>query len=402
MSNSRNLADLLTSTGDVKSDALDNVDSLPTQTSNSGKVLMSDGTDASWVSAGRKNLIINGGMDVSQRGTSSTNVSGTGYFACDRVKFWSASSTSDARWTVSQDTDAPEGFGSSYKLDCTTADATPNASYYGLLRVGLTEGQDMLSSKFGTSSAEALTLSFWVKSNITGSQQVLFVSHDSQKHAGDIFTITSADTWEKKVITISGDTNPANGFSNDNSLGFSIDMLVDAGSNYTGGTALSDSWVSRVDADKAVNNLSLGASTSNYFQITGVQLELGSVATDFEHRSYGEELALCQRYYWQMTDQGNIAQFIMTGVNSGSVQISFFPPVPFRDKPTIGLTSTTPYWESYPWNTVGTSITGATVHNGHFNSYGGEFLLSGTFSPAPTRGTNYTIDAEAFTFNAEL
>jgi hypothetical protein len=249
------------------------------------------------IGAGRKNLIINGAMQVSQRGTSSTNVSGTGYFACDRVKFWSASSTSDVRWTVSQDTNAPEGFGSSYKLDCTTADATPDASYYGLLRVGLTEGQDMLSTKFGTSSAETLTLSFWVKSNITGSQQVLFVSHDSQKHAGNTFTITSVDTWEKKVITISGDANPANGFSNDNSLGFSIDMLVDAGSNYTGGTALSDSWVSRVNADKAVNNLSLGASTSNYFQITGVQLELGSVATEFEHRSYGEELALCQRYY---------------------------------------------------------------------------------------------------------
>ena len=300
-------------------------------------------SDVSSLKSGRKNLIINGGMNVAQRGTSTTGVGTTGFFACDRVKFYAGAGggSSSSRYTVTQSTDAPSGFANSFKIDCTTANASPSAAHNTFLRFGLIENQDLIRTKFGTSSAESLTLSFWVKSNITGSQQALIVSHTNQKQAGDTFTIDSADTWEKKTITVPGDT--VNSFANNSSQAITVDMFLEAGSNYYGGTAQGTTWGARTDNTKAVNRLNISSSTSNYINFTGVQLELGSTATDFEHRSYGEELALCQRYYF---DYGYAAGADTVRFNPGAAtvasakfQMNLQFPVGMRAAPTVTVSA---------------------------------------------------------------
>jgi hypothetical protein len=243
---------------------------------------------------GRRNLIINGAMQVAQRGTSSTGVTSNGYYTCDRFKNYISGL---GTWSISQSTDAPDGFASSLKLDCTTADASPASSDY-LQVAHFIEGQDLQQLQFGSSGAKSLTLSFWVKCNKTGTGRVHFAQPDaSYRSIGGSYTISAANTWEQKTITIVGDTSGT--INNDNGIGLEIIWWLDSGSNYNSG-AMPTAWEADSAADRnAGGTLALGDSTDNEWYITGVQLEVGNVATPFEHRSYGEELALCQRYFIQ-------------------------------------------------------------------------------------------------------
>jgi hypothetical protein len=305
------------------------------------------------VRSGRKNLIINGAMQIAQRGASTTSIGqALGFFACDRVKFYNSGGAGPTL-TISQDSSAPAGFSNSFKVQTTTADTSLPASNYSLLRLGLIECQDFQQLGYGTSSAKDLTLSFWVKSNKTGTQQVLFSAHTSvQKHAGATITINTADTWEKKEFTISGyqDAN----FPNTVNLSLTVDMFLSAGSNYTSGTAVGNSWAVRTAANQAVNNLGIADSTSNYFQITGVQLEVGSVATEFEHRSYGEELALCQRYY----QTNNFTDLVMGNYNSRNAYMAIPLITTMRSAPTVVPTSSQTY-------SSGAGHTDATFYSRH-------------------------------------
>jgi hypothetical protein len=242
-------------------------------------------------SLGRRNLIINGAMQVAQRGTQVTGETGSGYKTCDR---WQAAISSLGTWTIDQSTDAPSGFSNSFKLTCTTADASPAAGDAMYLRYSI-EAQDCQHLAYGSSSANTTTLSFWVKSNKTGTYKVAPYVSDSGRLLGGTYTINSADTWEQKTITIIGDTGGS--IANDNGDGLVLHFFLGAGSNFTSGTSQS-AWTAYSAGDfGAGQTVNLADATSNYFEITGVQLEVGSVATPFEHRSYGEELALCQRYY---------------------------------------------------------------------------------------------------------
>ena len=240
---------------------------------------------------GRRNIAYNGAMQISQRGTSETGVTSGKYAnAPDRFK---VEMSSAGTWTVSQSTTAPSGFSNSYKFDCTTADASLSAGDYLQLSHYL-EGQDLQHLKKGTSDAEKVTLSFHVRSNKTGTYIVEFYDADNARSISKSYTISSADTFEKKTITIDGDTTGA--FGNDNGGSLGIFFYLGAGSNFTSGT-LNTSWGSRTLANVAVGQVNLADSTDNEWYITGVQLEVGSQATPFEHRSFGEELALCQRYF---------------------------------------------------------------------------------------------------------
>ena len=285
-------------------------------------------------SLGRRNLIINGAMQVAQRGTSETGVTSSGFKqAPDRFQpLISGMGT----WTVSQSTDSPDGFGSSYKLACTTAQASPSASDYFFLRYAF-EGQNLQGLKKGTSNAESMTLSFWVKSNVTGTGNVSFWDYDNTRNYVETYTISAADTWEYKTITVSGDTTGA--FDNNNGPSLLIDWFIDGGTDYTSGSAQA-SWAAKTNAVRgASSTLALAGSTSNYLYITGVQLEVGSVATPFEHRSYGEELALCQRYYYTCSNSGYMSG---AGVNSTSLTAVRLPtPVPMRSSPSISDNSGT-------------------------------------------------------------
>ena len=241
--------------------------------------------------SGRKNMVINGAMNVAQRATSSTGITAGGYDTVDR---FITEITTLGTWSISQSTDAPDGFAYSLFHDCTTADASPASG--DVFRMSYRfEGQDLQHLQKGTSSAKSCTVSFWIKSNKTGTGQFNIRDIDNTRGINKTYTINSADTWEYKTITIQGDTTGA--ISNDNGSSFWLMWLFNSGTNNSSGTFNSD-WHAWDWTDiNASGTLDIGASTSDYVKITGVQLELGDTATDFEHRSYGEELALCQRYY---------------------------------------------------------------------------------------------------------
>ena len=240
---------------------------------------------------GNKNLIINGAMNVAQRSTSVTGNTAGGYLTCDRINFVQNMGT----WTVIQSSDAPstEGFLNAYRIDCTTADTSVAATDYLLVQQKI-EGQNLQTLRKGTSSAKSVTLSFFVKSNTTGNFVIELYDNDNARQISALYTISSANTWEKKTVTFAGDTSGA--FDDDNAESLQINWWLGAGSNYTSGT-LNTSWASATTANRVVGTQNLAASTDNDWAITGVQLEIGEVATAFEHEDKGTTLAKCQRYY---------------------------------------------------------------------------------------------------------
>ena len=240
-----------------------------------------------------RNIVINGDMSISQRTTSTSGISTTGQFVLDR---WKLNVDGMGAWTVSQSTDVPtgQGFASSMKWDCTTADASPAADDNIQLQQRF-EGQNLQYLKKGTSSAESTTLSFWVKSNKTGTYICELRDKDnSNRHINKSYTISSADTWEKKIITFAGDTTGT--LTNDNSTSIDLNLWLGAGSTFTSGS-LQTSWGGNTSANRAVGQVNLADSTSNEWYITGVQLEAGTSASDFEFLPFDVNLNRCMRYY---------------------------------------------------------------------------------------------------------
>lgn len=281
-----------------------------------------------------RNIIINGDMSIAQRGTSTSSITSTGYHTLDRFQ---TQISSLGTWTQSQSTTVPsgQGFSSSLKMDCTTADASPSASDELRIRTKF-EGQNLQYLKKGTSSAESLTLSFWVRSNKTGTYICELMDNDnSNRHINKSYTISSADTWEKKTITYDGDTTGTLG--NDNGASLELSFWLGAGSNYTSGT-LQTSWGALTQANRAVGQVNLADSTSNEWYVTGVQLEAGTSASDFEFLSVDVNLKRCLRYYYY--DDARIemsTQRVSDGKRNGYKQF----PVPMRASPTFTSESST-------------------------------------------------------------
>ena len=276
-----------------------------------------------------RNLVVNGAMQVWQRGDTTTSVTGNSYYSADRFRNVTISA---GTWTLSKSTTVPigQGFAASLKYDCTTANASLSAGSLLMLEHRF-EGQDMQSLKKGTASAESLTLSFWVRSNKTGTYIAELRDEDNNRTISQSYTIDASDTWEKKILTFAGDTTGA--LDNDNALSFYASFYLAAGTDYSSGT-LSTSCGTRTNVNRAVGQVNLADSTSNEWYITGVQLEVGTVATPFEYRSYGEELALCQRYFHRM----NTGRFV-SGYKRHDAQCAWFykSPVPMRVTPTPTL-----------------------------------------------------------------
>ena len=239
-----------------------------------------------------RNLIINGDMSVAQRGTTSTGITSTAYYTLDRMR---TNISALGTWTQSQSTDVPtgQGFAYSLKMDCTTADASPSASDYLNIEQRL-EGQNLQHLKKGTSSAESLTLSFWVKSNKTGTYIAEIIDTTNDRNNVKGYTINSANTWEKKTLTYSGDTTGA--LTNNNGTQLRLSLWLGAGSDYTSGT-LQSGWGARNNANRLVGQVNLADSTSNEWYITGVQLEVGTSASDFEFLPFDVNYQRCKRYY---------------------------------------------------------------------------------------------------------
>ena len=241
-----------------------------------------------------RNLIINGDMQIAQRGTSVTGITSSDYHVMDRFR---TNIMSAGTWTIAQDTDVPsgQGFSNSIKLDCTTANASlsSNELVHVLQRI---EAQNLQHLKFGTSNAESLTASFWVKSNKTGTYTLTFIQPDgSNKMLAKSYTINSADTWEKKTITIEGDI--AGQIDNNNDVGLNVYWQLAVGPSRNSG-GINTSWTAyNISNEADSSQVNLADSTSNYINITGVQLEVGEGASDFEFLPYDVQLARCQRYY---------------------------------------------------------------------------------------------------------
>ena len=259
-----------------------------------------------------RNIVINGDMQIAQRSTSVASITTSGYYTCDR---WNLEISSLGTWTQSQSTDVPSGYGfsSSLKLDCTTADASPSAGDFLILSHRV-EGQNVQYLKKGTGSAVSLTLSFWVKSTKTGTFISSIIDVTNSRRISQSYTVNTTNTWEFKTLTFAGDTTGA--IANSNASGLSINFWLGAGSTYTSGT-LNTSWASSTTANFAVGQVNIADSTSNDFLITGVQLEAGTSATDFEFLPYDVDLLRCARYYYKFGDMWINTQYARFGGADG-------------------------------------------------------------------------------------
>jgi len=358
-----------------------------------------------------KNIIINGDMSIAQRGTSESGVTSSGYKTCDR---WFIDNSNMGTFTISQSTDVPtgQGFATSLKYDCTTADASPSAGDVIWLRQKF-EGQNLQYLKFATSNAESLTLSFWIKSNKTGTYNVALFGQDSAPTAQYLtkeYTISSANTWEKKTITYAGNT--ANGFDNDNARSLDLVFSFGNGSTYTGGT-LQTVWSDYgTNADLfPTQGVNIADSTSNELFVTGVQLEAGT-ASDFEFLPHDINLKRCQRYYAVVADRRTsgvnpIRDQRAIGIgtthypNQVSVQMHF--PTEMRTVPSIDQASGTDYYQYYH------ETTGDNFDS--FNSIGGNgvstMIVRNTNQISASHGVSGTVNATSsgnsyVAFDAEL
>ena len=296
-------------------------------------------------------LVINGDMAVAQRSTSETGVTTEGYKTCDRFKL--NGTVSGAQLTIIQEALTSgeafnNGFKTAWRADCTTATA-PAAGERLELQYKM-EAQDCSLFKSGTSNAQKFTLAFWVKSSYTGAAQVNLYNADSSPNrvCGATYTISSADTWEHKVLNFAADTS--NGFNNDTGWGLGIYFMLAAGSNYTSGS-VPTAWESYSNADFAAGGTpALSSNTANDWAITGVQLEVGeytsSTLPPFQFESYGDNFMRCARYYYKIAGTSGTNQTLGIGYYKADDQwrmTSYLPCQP-RTAPTLDYVSGTDYY----------------------------------------------------------
>jgi len=327
-----------------------------------------------------RNLIINGGMSVSQRTTSEAGITANKYSACDRFRFYPISL---GTWTVSQETSgfsdtwetgATERFRTYFKALCTTADGSPAAADK-LFVLYTVESQDLKRLQYGTPQAKPAVFSFWVKSNKTGNASIDILQYqNSSRQLSTQYTINTADTWEYKTIALPAD--PAGSFNYDNNGGLQIYFYMNSGSNTTGGSHNS-SWQTYNATSSNASNLGVGGGVSDYFAITGVQLEVGSKATAFEHRSYGDELARCQRYYQENQ--------IGAQTNSGTILVTHSLVPEMRATPTQALL-----------------VAGSLVNSSIANSFGSATPRNFYFQVTVNDASNGYITGRKYSYTAEL
>ena len=287
------------------------------------------------ISAGRRNLIINGSMAVAQRATSVSNQSMTTQASpvCDRWRL-RAINTDQATFDISQQNDAPRGVCSkSIKIDVNTAETALAADEIFWIAQTI-EAQNCSDLGFGNSGASDLTISFYVKSNVIGKYAVYLYTQDPNRYISRTYTIDTAGQWERKIIHVPGDTGGSS-INHDNGIGIKIYWWQIAGSDYT--SYDSTKWSAYGNSGIAYGHeVNIASSTSNYWQLTGVQVERGSNATEFENRSFGEEMVLCHRYYQQIEGYSDLIMFgsgRANGVNNAQVAVPLT--VPLRASPTI-------------------------------------------------------------------
>lgn len=298
-----------------------------------------DNNGANLGQLGNRNLIINGAMQVAQRGTSATTFA---YGTVDRFKP-SEGSTSSLAITQTQDTNAPSGFSNSLKITVTTAETMSGSKQLAVFHA--IEAQNLQQLGYGTSDAKSVTVSFWVKSSVTGAYCLSLYENDDNRNIGATYTINSANTWEYKTITFPPDTVGV--IDNNNGGGLETYFFLSVGPDRK--TTNNTSWATWSAARFGYGQVADVAGTTNAtWQITGVQLEVGDTATPFEHRSYGDELLACKRYFQRIAggESGITNSAIMTGVmhNSTFVEGIYKMEVEMRTEPSLECVTGTDYY----------------------------------------------------------
>ena len=290
--------------------------------------------DKSIAPPGRRNLIINGAMNVAQRGTTHTLSANTSLYGIDRWRLTKvAMDQLVLGYDQSSEVPTGQGFEKSLLVNVDTAETALASDEYSYLRYAA-EGQDLQQLSYGSSSAKSLTLSFWVRSSVTGDYGILAYNGGGDRGYTVKYTVNAANTWEKKTITISGDTSGS--LSDDNTLGLGFYFNLGSGSGFYGNGT--ESWGQYFNNQLTVpTQVNLHATQNNKFYLTGVQLEVGSTATEFEHRSFGEELALCQRYF-QYYENPPI-RGVATDTGSAN-RLAMVLPVVMRANPSLTLQQT--------------------------------------------------------------
>jgi hypothetical protein len=255
-----------------------------------------------------RNVIINGAMNVAQRGTSSTGLGGNAdsYHTIDRFKL-GVEGTTAGRLTMTQDSSAPSGFANSLKLACTTADTSIGAAELMVL-AHIIEGQNLQSFAKGTSDAKPFAVSFYVKGNASATYVCELFDGDNTRHVCSTFNVTT--DWTRVEITFPADTTGA--FDNDNAASLYLQIFLHAGSNFSSGT-LPATWASKTNANRAAGGSSFFDSTDRTFFITGVQLEVGQNATEFEHEPFETTLIKCKRYFERINSLSSSSSILGVG-----------------------------------------------------------------------------------------
>ena len=280
-----------------------------------------------------RRININGAMRISQRGsvTGITN-NASAYGGPDRYK---TTVVNHGTYTASQESDAPDGFTHSLKIDNTSQDSSL-ASTARLIMQHKISKDDLLRLKKGTSEAEQLTVQFYVKSNKTGTYILELFDAVNNRHVSATYTISSSATWEQKTITFPADTSGALGSGSGGGIDFN--WWLAAGSNFTSGS-LATTWTGNSDTQRAAG-ITVNVGDSGYWQITGVQIEAGTVATDFEYKSFAEELKACQTYYIEYDADLFQDTIVFSGLSrAGTAKFFTFQlPASMRTDPTITRT----------------------------------------------------------------
>ena len=343
---------------------------------------------------GFKNRIINGNMMIDQRnnGSSVTLTNGSDAFDVDRFKFYR---NVGGTFTAQRSSTAPTGFVTSMVITASTG-ASPSAAQYNFFKQDI-EGYNVADLNWGTANAQPVTLSFWVRSSITGTYGLGIANNSLDRGYVATYTINSANTWEYKTVTIAGDTTGTwEGLSTAAGIRIYWDLGAGTDSNGTAGV-WGSTWKTRTSSC-----VTWGATTGATFYITGVQLEKGSTATSFDYRPYGTELQLCQRYYQKFISvNGAYCTFGTGHVDSATAGFgTIVLPVTTRAAATFGSSGSIAFYSGnsfYPITSFGTVYYTLNTQGVNFTCSGGGMTAGRGGQIIANNSTTAYVD-----FNAEL
>ena len=343
-------------------------------TVNVNRVVDASGGVLAPISSVMRNRIINGDMKIAQRGTGTTTVTANGYYSCDR---WNTLQNASSKYSVGQSTTVPAGFVNSLLLTSLSA-YTVGASEQFVVRQGI-EGVNTADLGWGTANAKTVTVSFWVRSSLTGSFGAALYNNAGDRSYPFSYTISAANTWEQKSVTIAGDTT-GTWLTDSSGAGVYVSFSLGSGSTFSG---TANAWASAYYVQPTGSTSLLATNGATLF-LTGVQLEVGTQATSFEYRQYQQELALCQRYF-EIGGDDSIVHW-SGNTNSGS---TYYVAIPYivtkRATPTVVNTNA---------NNSGFSSTASTAFTG------GKTVLRNARSA--TSSTNGAYFGDTWTASAEL